>query len=77
MKRIVAWMLICILLIGLLSVVVCAADVDSPEGQVEIVTDPTVPSPQTGVSGSLLMAAVGKLGGMGAAVAPFRKYSVI
>lgn len=45
MKRIVAWMLICILLIGLLSVVVCAADVDSPEGQVEIVTDPTVPSP--------------------------------
>ena len=47
MKRIVAWMLICILLIGLLSVVVCAADVDSPEGQVEIVTDPTVPSPQT------------------------------
>ena len=31
MKRIVAWMLICILLIGLLSVVVCAADVDSPE----------------------------------------------
>lgn len=39
MKRIVAWMLICILLIGLLSVVVCAADVDSPEGQVEIVTE--------------------------------------
>lgn len=42
MKRIVAWMLICMLLIGLLSVAVCAADVDSPEGQVEIVTDPTV-----------------------------------
>ena len=34
MKRIVAWMLICILLIGLLSFVVGAADVDSPEGQV-------------------------------------------
>ena len=76
MKRIVAWMLICILLIGLLSVVVCAADVDSPEGQVEIVTDPTVPSPQTGVSGSLLMAAVGMIGRLGAAVAAFRKSSV-
>ena len=73
MKRIVAWMLICILLIGLLSVVVCAADVDS---QVEIVTDPTVPSPQTGVSGSLLMAAVGMIGCLGAAVAAFRKSSV-
>ena len=76
MKRIVAWMLICILLIGLLSVVVCAADVDSPEGQVEIVTDPTVPSPQTGVSGSLLMAAVGMIGCLGAAVSAFRKSSV-
>lgn len=76
MKRIVAWMLICILLIGLLSVVVCAADVDSPEGQVEIVTDPTVPSPQTGVSGSLLMAAVGMIGCLGAAVAAFKKSSV-
>ena len=48
----------------------------SPEGQVEIVTDPTVPSPQTGVSGSLLMAAVGMIGCLGAAVAAFRKSSV-
>ena len=75
MKRIVAWMLICILLIGLLSVVVCAADVDSPEGQVEIVTDPTVPSPQTGVSGSLLMAAVGMICCLCAAVAACRESS--
>lgn len=76
MKRIVAWMLLCILLVGLLSVMVCAEDVASPEGQLEIITDPTVPSPQTGMNGSLLMAAVGMIACLCAAVAAFRKASV-
>lgn len=76
MKRIAAWMLICMLLIGLLSAAVFAADVDSPEGQLDIVTDPTVPSPQTGVNGSLLMAAAGMIACLCAAVAVFRKASV-
>ena len=41
MKRIVAWMLVCILMIGLLSAAVYAAGVPSPDEKVEIVTDPT------------------------------------
>ena len=69
-------MLTCILLIGLLSAAVCAADVASPEGQLEIVTDPTVPSPQTGINGSLLMVVVGMIACLCAAAVAFRKMSV-
>lgn len=40
-------MLVCILMLGLLSAAVYAAGVPSPDEKVEIVTDPTVQSPQT------------------------------
>lgn len=73
MRRILAVMLICMLLLSLLSVAALAAGVDSPEGQVEIVTDPTVSSPQTGMNGELLAAAAVMVVCLCAAFVAFRK----
>lgn len=73
MRRIIAMILICALLLCLLSVVAFAAGVDSPEGQVEIITDPTVPSPQTGMNGGLFATVAGMIVCLCAAFAAFRK----
>ena len=72
-KRIVAWMLVCILMIGLLSAAVYAAGVPSPDEKVEIVTDPTVQSPQTGMNGGLFMVVIGMAACLFAASAAFKK----
>lgn len=73
MKRFVAWMLVCILMLGLLSAAVYAAGVPSPDEKVEIVTDPTVQSPQTGMNGGLFMVAIGMAACLFAASAAFKK----
>lgn len=73
MKRIVAWMLVCILMLGLLSAAVYAAGVPSPDEKVEIVTDPTVQSPQTGMNGGLFMVVIGMAACLFAASVAFKK----